>query len=428
MTGGRQPTRSDRGLETVVSHVLSVAITTLLIIGLVSSATGYLEAQKQQAAAQELRTIGNRLASELATADRLARTGDSVELVSRQPETVAGSVYTVKLVSCSSPVCLRISADNYDFSTLVPLQNETKLSMTSQGNGRFHIMSAGGTAGPDLDPRQVEMSPRVGIGRDVGIGPSLGVGTSLSRAPIAQFSFSPGIPSTGEQIRFDGSASRDPDGSIVTYEWDFNGDGTTNATGQKPLYTGYSSPGTQNVTLTVTDDGGLSNTYSREIDVSGLRYRNDLDVLPSNDRSVRFSLENEYADPIVIERVMIDPEDGSLDKLAESSTNAWCGGSFGEHCTAPHEIEIDNLDDGGGPEGYVDWDGGTLSIPEDGAIVDISQDGDENNDDVTLDPGDSVGITLREFPSSAGGETFTFGVRYRVGGKVDASVFTDTIP
>jgi PKD repeat protein len=408
----RSSAPDDRGIETVLSHVLSVAITTLLIVGLVASATGYLDAQKQRAAEQELRSIGNKLASELATADRLARSGDSVELTSRQPETVAGSVYTASLVDCSSPVCLRISADNYDFSMLVPIENETTLSMTSRGGGRFRITSDGGASGPELDLRRLEMSPRVGIGRDVGVGPNLGVGTSLSRSPIAQFEFAPGVPQTGHQIRFDASDSRDPDGSIVSYEWDFDEDGTTDASGQKPTYAGYSDPGSHNVTLTVTDDGGLSNSYTREIDVSGLRYRSDLATLPTNDSALRFSFENEYARPITIERVMIDPEDDTLDELEES--------------TSKHEIEIDNIDDGG-LEGFVEW-WGDLDIPDGGAIVDSTQDGNQNGGDVTVDPGERVEVTLRDVDDTMNGKTITVGLRYNVGGDVDASVVTDTVP
>lgn len=412
----RPASRRDRGLETVVSHVLSVAITTILIIGLVASATGYLDAQKQQAAAQELRTIGNRLASDLATADRLARTGDAVELVSRQPESVAGSLYTVTLLqncpSAGSKVCVRISADSYDFTTLVPVENETRLSMTAEEGGRFRITSVGGAAAPARDPRGIDMNPRVGIGGEVGVG-AVNTGATLSRSPIARFDFTPANPSTGQQIEFDGSPSRDPDGSISAWEWDFDDDGTTDLTGPNPTYIGYSNPGAHNVTLTVEDDGGLKSSYTRAIDVSGLRYRvpPGLDVLSTNDEAVQFSLESDYTQTITVERVLIDPADDSLNDLEIGPTE--------------REIEIDNTADGG-LEGYVEWSGGSLAIPDDGAIVDISEDGDSNGGDVSVDSGERVRITLREFDNSMGGEDLTLGVRYRIGDDVDATVFTDT--
>jgi len=59
----------------------------------------------------------------------------------------------------------------------------------------------------------------------------------------------------GESIPFSGVGSTDPDGTIETYAWDF-GDGRT-ATGPTVRHT-YSTGGSYMVTLTVTDNDGLS--------------------------------------------------------------------------------------------------------------------------------------------------------------------------
>ncbi|UCF07367.1 MAG: PKD domain-containing protein [Thermoplasmata archaeon] len=59
----------------------------------------------------------------------------------------------------------------------------------------------------------------------------------------------------GDDAKFDGSASYDLDGCIVSYEWDF-GDGNT-ASGVSPTHI-YDAPGRYTVTLTVTDDDGAS--------------------------------------------------------------------------------------------------------------------------------------------------------------------------
>jgi serine protease len=58
----------------------------------------------------------------------------------------------------------------------------------------------------------------------------------------------------GEISQFDGSASFDPDGTIVSYQWDF-GDGSSGSTAV--LSHSYALPGTYTVILFVTDDGGL---------------------------------------------------------------------------------------------------------------------------------------------------------------------------
>lgn len=63
---------------------------------------------------------------------------------------------------------------------------------------------------------------------------------------------------TGTVIQFNGAGSSDPDGTISSYQWAF-GDSTT-GNGVAPTHT-YNTPGTYNVTLTVTDNSG-SSTYT----------------------------------------------------------------------------------------------------------------------------------------------------------------------
>jgi PKD repeat protein len=63
---------------------------------------------------------------------------------------------------------------------------------------------------------------------------------------------------------FDGSTSSDPDGTVVSWDWDF-GDGTT-ASGVTPSHT-YALSGTYDVALTVTDNTGASQTTTIPVTV-----------------------------------------------------------------------------------------------------------------------------------------------------------------
>ncbi len=75
------------------------------------------------------------------------------------------------------------------------------------------------------------------------------------QAPVASFEVTPPAGETGFPFHFDGSGSNDADGTIEKWEWNF-GDGS-NGSGETTTHT-YSRDDTFDVTLTVTDDTGLT--------------------------------------------------------------------------------------------------------------------------------------------------------------------------
>lgn len=79
--------------------------------------------------------------------------------------------------------------------------------------------------------------------------------------PVAVASIDPYLAPIGTEFTFDRSASYDPDGTIVSYEWDF-GDGCSTISSEPTAYHSYDLPGLYNVTLTVTDDMGAQSTDS----------------------------------------------------------------------------------------------------------------------------------------------------------------------
>lgn len=78
----------------------------------------------------------------------------------------------------------------------------------------------------------------------------------VNQLPIARLE-APSEGSPGQTLRFDASASTDPDGEIIRYTWDF-GDGNS---AEGPVVTHrYTNPGVYQVSLTVFDDTGLDDS------------------------------------------------------------------------------------------------------------------------------------------------------------------------
>jgi PKD repeat protein len=82
-----------------------------------------------------------------------------------------------------------------------------------------------------------------------------------NQPPTAGFTYS----CTELACSFDGSASSDGDGTVVSYAWTFGADGS--GSGAQPAHT-FSAGGTYSVTLQVTDDGGATGNVTQQVTVS----------------------------------------------------------------------------------------------------------------------------------------------------------------
>jgi PKD repeat protein len=83
--------------------------------------------------------------------------------------------------------------------------------------------------------------------------------------PVPSFTYAPSTPLTKMGVTFDATLSRDSDGRIVSYAWNF-GDGETDS--GVVVKHEFDVVGTYIVTLTVTDDRGQSASLSKEIVVA----------------------------------------------------------------------------------------------------------------------------------------------------------------
>jgi parallel beta-helix repeat protein len=108
----------------------------------------------------------------------------------------------------------------------------------------------------------------------------------------------------GESVQFDGSSSSDPDGIIASYQWEF-GDLTPAGHGVVFIHA-YSVEGTYTVTLTVTDDDGVTGTDTATVtvltpaeainEVAGIVEDMDLDQGVDNNLSTKLGAAQDALD------------------------------------------------------------------------------------------------------------------------------------
>jgi PKD repeat protein len=123
-----------------------------------------------------------------------------------------------------------------------------------------------------------------------------------NRPPVAQFRFSPTSPLLGQEVLFE-SLSYDRDGSIASYEWDFDGDGFDDGNTARVAHA-FDSTGEQVVRLRVIDDSGAPSAVATEtVTVSPLLGNR----LPVAQFSIS-DLEPEVGEQIALRSFSYDPD------------------------------------------------------------------------------------------------------------------------
>jgi PKD repeat protein len=112
-----------------------------------------------------------------------------------------------------------------------------------------------------------------------------------NQAPVAVASATPPSGNTPLDVSFSSASSYDPDGTLASYAWDF-GDGGT-STQANPTHT-YTTYGSYQVVLTVTDNLGLSNSDSLAITANGVSLPTNQSAEGAPGESVTYTLMVNY--------------------------------------------------------------------------------------------------------------------------------------
>lgn len=122
-----------RGVSITLNYVLTVAISTMLIVGLLVAGTTYVNGERERVVESELEVLGHHLAGDIATADRMVQVSDAptdISVSSKVSETVAGSGYNVHVRAADGNVSLEFAAYSPDVTVTVPVANRTAVAST----------------------------------------------------------------------------------------------------------------------------------------------------------------------------------------------------------------------------------------------------------------------------------------------------------
>ncbi|UYM06494.1 PQQ-dependent sugar dehydrogenase [Solicola gregarius] len=124
-----------------------------------------------------------------------------------------------------------------------------------------------------------------------------------NKRPIARVTADPTSGGAAPlEVAFDASASTDPEGADLKYEWDFDGDGTFDGTGAKTNHT-YEKNGQVDARVRVSDPDGAFSITSEQITVGNTAPTVTLDT-PANGGFF------DWGDSIAYQVKVTDPEDG----------------------------------------------------------------------------------------------------------------------
>lgn len=139
----------DRAVNIAITHGLTLAITTVLISGLLIGAGNVLTSQEQQVAQAQFDEIGGDLTSQLNTLDRLNETGEDVNVTVQPnyPEHVAGQTWNLELIggddsdTYDTESVVRFDSPHHQRTIEYPFSNSTQVDYGSPANSHEPIVS-----------------------------------------------------------------------------------------------------------------------------------------------------------------------------------------------------------------------------------------------------------------------------------------------
>ena len=139
----------DRAVSIAITHGLTLAITTVLISGLLIGAGTLLDKQEQRVAESQFDEVAGDLTAQINTLDRLNETGDDINVTVQPeyPEQVAGQPWSLELADGAdsdiydTDSVLRFDSPHHDRTIEYPLNTTTAIDYGSPANSYKPVLS-----------------------------------------------------------------------------------------------------------------------------------------------------------------------------------------------------------------------------------------------------------------------------------------------
>ncbi|ELZ44748.1 hypothetical protein C463_07327 [Halorubrum californiense DSM 19288] len=130
------PGGTDRAVSVTVGYVMTLAISTLLLSGLFVAGGSFVETQRERAAQGELTVVGERIAADLGTVDRLVASAESPENLTANrsvtlPNRVAGTGYRVRVSANGTEGTIALESEQTDATVEVPFRTRKNVTVAN---------------------------------------------------------------------------------------------------------------------------------------------------------------------------------------------------------------------------------------------------------------------------------------------------------
>ena len=156
--------RDERAVSTTLGYVLALAISSILVSGLLIAGGSFVNDERQRVTTDELEVLGGQLAEGYHDADRLASTSGATNASVRVtlPGRAAGSGYVVTVVERTSPsdepyrYDLVFESNAADASATVTIRTDHEVTETSVSGGHVVVRAVDTDGDDDIDELRLE--------------------------------------------------------------------------------------------------------------------------------------------------------------------------------------------------------------------------------------------------------------------------------